>query len=218
MLTLVALILLPLAIIGAQIACGATGAVANSLYKLSFIIPPLIYCRSNGISVGRQVFKWHNWRNELLVSLGLGALAAAIFVGVYAALGDRLLDKPAIVAKIEGQFSVTAGTVLLIAPFTIAVNSLIEEFFYRGFAFGQLAPRHERLGTFLPTVVFTIQHLLFIYHWVTPLPLALAIVGLTVFALALQAMYVKADSLVAPWLIHVCGDLAMMGIAVELIF
>jgi membrane protease YdiL (CAAX protease family) len=123
-----------------------------------------------------------------------------------------------IVEKIHRQFSVNAATVLLIAPFTIMINSLIEEFFYRGFAFGLLAPKHPLVGTLLPAVVFTAQHLLFIYHWVTPLPLALAIVGLLVFALALQALYAKADTIIAPWVVHVCGDMAMMGIALELIF
>jgi len=70
----------------------------------------------------------------------------------------------------------------------------------------------------LPASVFTVQHLLFIYHWVTLLPLLLAIVGLFVFALVLQALYAKADSLVAPWIAHILGDVAMMLIAVELAF
>jgi uncharacterized protein len=215
---LVALILLPLSIIAAQIACGATGAVANSCYKVALIVPPIIYCLAHRIGIASEIFKWQNWRNQFALSLGLGAAAAAIFVGVFAVLGDQLLDKASIVGKIESQFSVNATTVLLVAPFTIAVNSLIEEFFYRGFAFGQLVRQNRRLGIVLPAAAFTAQHLLFIYHWVRPLPLALAVVGLTTFALVLQAMYARADSLVAPWIIHICGDLAMMGIAVELIF
>jgi hypothetical protein len=215
--TLIALTVLPLAIIGLQMACGTTGAFYNSIYKLAFIIPPLVYCRMHDIRVGREIFKWQNWRNRLGLSLALGGGAAAIFLGAYAAFGQALVDERAIVDKIEDQFSVTAATVLLIAPFTIAINSLIEEFFYRGFAFGLLAPRHALVGTLLPAAVFTAQHLLFIYHWVTPLPLALAIVGLTVFALVAQAMYAAADSIVAPWVIHVCGDVAMMAIAAKLL-
>jgi len=37
-----------------------------------------------------------------------------------------------------------------------------------------------------------------------------------VFALVLQAIYEKAQSLVTPWVIHIFGDIAMMGIAVWL--
>ncbi len=215
---LIALVLLPLAIIAAQVALGATGAFGNSIYKLSFIIPPLIYCRVQGISLARDIFKWRNWRNDLGIALVLGGAAAAIFLIVYAALGNLLLDKSAITAKIQQQFSVTAATVLLVAPVTVVINSLIEEFFYRGFAFGLLAPQRPWLGTLLPAAVFTVQHVLFIYHWVTLLPLLLAIVGLAVFALVLQALYVRANSIVAPWLVHVCGDIAMMLIAMELVF
>jgi membrane protease YdiL (CAAX protease family) len=215
---LVALVVLPLVIIAVQMVLGTTGWLANSIYKLSFIIPPVLYCRAQGLRLGRDIFKWQNWRNDLRLALGLGIAAAAIFLGAYALFGGLLIDKPAITLKIREQFSVTAATVLMIAPVTIVINSLVEEFFYRGFAFGQLAPRRPWIGTLLPAAVFTIQHLLFIYHWVTALPLALAIGGLFVFALVLQALYAHAESIVAPWLVHILGDIAMMLIAVELVF
>ncbi len=218
MASLIALILLPLAIIGAQIACGATGMLANSIYKLSFILGPLVYCRWHGIGIGRQIFKRQNWRSGLPLALVLGAGTAGLFLAAYAILGDRLLDKAAITAKIHEQFSVNAATVLLIAPFTIVINSLIEEFFYRGFAFNLLAAKNSWWGTLLPAGVFTAQHLLFVYHWVTPLPLGIGIVSLTVFELLLQAVYKRTDSIVAPWVIHVCGDVAMMAIAMTLVY
>ena len=215
--TLIFLVVLPLLVIGAQIACGASGALGNSIYKLCFLIPPIVYCRVHDIDISGDIFKWRNWRHDMPLSLALGALTAAIFLGAYWAFGNVLLDKQVIASKIHDQFSVHAGTVLLIAPFTIAINSLVEEFFYRGFAFGLLTPKHRLVGTLLPAVAFTVQHALFIYHWVTPLPLALGIIALAVCALVLQFMYAKADSIVAPWLIHVCGDAAMMLIAMELV-
>ncbi len=218
MATLIVLVLLPLFVIALQVMAGAEGAAANSVYKLAFIIPPIVYCKLKGISLWHDIFKWQNWRNQLRLSLVLGIAAAVIFLVAYAAFGNLLLDKAAITAKIQQQFSVSAATVLMIAPVTIILNSLVEEFFYRGFAFGQLAPKNAALGTLLPAIVFTVQHLLFIYHWVTLLPLLLAIVGLMVFAIVLQAVYAAADTIVAPWVIHICGDVAMMLIAMELVF
>ena len=41
--------------------------------------------------------------------------------------------------------------------------------------------------------------------------------ALFVFSLIAQALYAKADSIVAPWIVHVFGDLAMMAIALELV-
>jgi membrane protease YdiL (CAAX protease family) len=123
-----------------------------------------------------------------------------------------------ITAKINRQFSVNATTVFLVAPFTIVLNSFLEEFFYRGFAFGLLVRRHRPVGFILPAVAFTVQHMLFIYHWVTPLPFAISVVGLMAFALVAERVYATTETIVAPWVIHVFGDIAMMGIAVTLIF
>lgn len=217
---LITLILLPLAVIGVQIALDLDslwGVFGYSLYKIFFLVPPLIYCRVRGIGVLGEILKLRNWRQCLSVAVWLGGLAVLIFWGTYYLLSDLLLDKALIVEKIGDQFSVTASTVLLIAPVTIFANSLLEEFFYRGFAFGLLVKRQRWLGILLPATVFTVQHTLFIYHWVTPLPFAIAVVGLFVFALVLQKIYEKADSIVAPWLIHVFGDVAMMGIAVTML-
>ena len=218
---LITLILLPLGVIGIQLALDldrVLGVVGYSLYKVCFLVPPLIYCRMLGIRVFGDILKLTNGRRCLGPAFGLGGLAVLIFWGVYYLLGDLLLDKAMIAAKIGDQFSVTAGTVLLIAPITIFVNSLLEEFFYRGFAFGLLVKKRRWLGYLLPATVFTVHHMLFIYHWVTPLPFGMAVVGLFVLALVLEKLYEKADSIVAPWLVHMFGDAAMMGIAVTMLW
>ena len=196
MVTLVGLLLLPLAIIALQIASGATGGLANGVYKVAFVVPPIVYCRVHSIHIGRDVFRWQNSRNGLGLSLVIGLVTAIIFVAFYAACGHLLVDKRAIAEKIQQQFGVTAGTVLLIAPWTIMINSLIEEFFYRGFSFGLIAKQRLLLGTLLPAAVFTVQHLMFAYHWVGPGILAIGIAALFVFSLVEQAMYAAADSIV----------------------
>lgn len=220
LITLSACIVLPLAIIGFQLLLdldSSWGVFGYSLYKVSFVIPPLIYCRVKRVSVRNDVLRLYKWRQHLGTSAGLGVLAVLIFWSAYAAWGDLLLDKPKIVGKMDDQFRVTSATVLIIAPITIFFNSFLEEFFYRAFGFGLLVQRSRWLGWTFPAAVFTTQHMLFIYHWVTPLPLAMAIAGLVVFALVAQKVYLLAGSIVAPWVVHILGDVAMMGIAVDLL-
>lgn len=214
---LIAMILLPLGVIAVQLAFGLHGA-ANSMYKLCFLIPPIIYCRWQGIGVVRDIFKPQNWRRSLGIAAGLGIAAIVIFWTAYGLFGDRLLDKDRISESIGRQFVVNAHTVFFVAPVTIFLNSLVEEFFYRGFAFGLLVRRHRRLGYLLPSAAFTAQHVLFFWSWLAWIPFCLAIAGLIVFALVLQWLYERADSIVAPWLVHICGDVAMMGIAVGLLW
>jgi membrane protease YdiL (CAAX protease family) len=221
MAVLITLILSPLVVIGLQLLFDLDanlGGVGHSLYKICFFAAPLLYCKWHRIGVIDEILKPRHWRRCLPAAFGLGTLALLIFWTVYATLGETLLDEAMIVEKIGNQFSVTPRTVFLIAPVTIFVNSLLEEFFYRGFAFGQLVQRQRLLGMLLPAFVFTTQHVLFIYHWMTPLPLAIAVVGLFVFAMVLQKLYKAADSIVAPWLAHALGDVAMMSIAVTILW
>jgi uncharacterized protein len=218
--TLIILTLLPLVVIGLQLALNlheSLGFAGYSLYKICFLVPPLIYCRLKGISIRHDILKFSNWRRGRIRAFVMGAVAIAIFWGLYLLLGDRLLDKALIVSKLGEQFSVTAGTVLLIAPFTILVNSLLEEFFYRGFAFGLLFREHRIPAFLVPAAVFTFHHVLFIHQWLAPLPLIIATGGLFILALLLEMMYENADSIVAPWIVHLCGDIAMMSIAVTIL-
>ena len=213
---LVALILFPLVAIGAQLALGLQGS-ANSLYKLCFLIPPLIYCRAQRIRILGDILKFRNWQRCLGVALGLALIAITVFWCAYYLLGDLLLDKEKISASISRQFVVNSSTVLFVAPVTVFLNSLVEEFFYRGFAFGLLSRRHRALGYSLPAAAFTTQHVFFFWFWLQWIPFCVAILGLLVFAVVLQRLYEKADSIVAPWVVHMGGDVAMMGIAVTLL-
>lgn len=217
---LVSLILLPLVVIGFQLVfkLGETwGNFGYSLYKVFFLVPPLVYCRMKGIHVFRDIFILKNWRRYLPVAIGLGILALLIFWIAYFSLrGVLKIDEDLILRSTSEQFGVTKNNVLFIAPLTIFLNSLLEEFFHRGFSFGLLVKKKRWLGYLLPATVFTVQHMLFIYQWATPLKLIIAIVALFAFALVLQKIYEKAQSLITPWVIHIFGDIAMMGIAVWL--
>jgi membrane protease YdiL (CAAX protease family) len=212
---------LPLAVIGVQVFFDlgkVWGSVGYSIYKVFFLIPPLIYCRMHGIQIFGDIFILKNWRRYLSVAVGLGVLSLLIFWGAYFSLREVLeIDEDLIVRSTREQFGVTRNNVLIVAPLTIFFNSMLEEFFHRGFSFGQLVKKNRWLGYLLPASVFTVQHMLFIYQWSTPLKLVIAVVALFVFALVLQAIYEKAQSLVTPWVIHIFADIAMMGIAVWLL-
>ncbi len=215
---LVYLTLLPLAVVVFQLTFELDGVWGYSLYKLFLLAPPLLYCRRHGIGVVGDVLKPGNWRSGLAVALGLGAACGVVFLAAYFFAVDWLVDRSVLIERIGSQFSVTAATVLIIAPLTIFLNSLLEEFFYRGFSFGLFVKKRAALGYSLPAAAFTAQHLLFINRWLSPWLLLLAGASLFVFALGLEQLYKKADTIVAPWIAHMLADVAMMGIALTLLW
>ncbi|MBN2291519.1 MAG: hypothetical protein JXM70_03780, partial [Pirellulales bacterium] len=115
---LAGLVVLPLVMVATQLALKLDGVVGYSLYKILFLVPPLIYCRMRGISVIGDVLRPANWRNHLPAAIGLGLGCGAIFLGVYFFAIDWLVDRSVIVERMGTQFSVTATTVALVAPVT----------------------------------------------------------------------------------------------------
>ena len=215
--TLMSLTLLPLAVIGLQHALGLSGMWGYVPYKVCFLVPPLIYCHRHGINPWQDILRFRDWRRGLPQAVVLGLLAAAVFLAADRWLADLLIDKASLIPKMKQQFGVTARTVLLVAPWTMLPNSLLEEFFYRGFSFGLLRRNHRAVAYLLPATAFTAQHLLFIHDWFSPLPLAIAGTALFVLALVLSDLYRRAGTLVAPWVVHFWGDLVMMWIAAQML-
>jgi CAAX protease family protein len=213
---LVGLLLLPLIVIAFQRALGFHG-IQSSLYKMCLIIPPIMYCRAQRVSIRHDILRFERWRNCLGLASCLGLTACLVFWVAYLMLGGLLLDKQKIIESVSYQFVTRKQTVLYVAPVTIFLNSLLEEFFYRGFAFGQLVRQHRLLGYVLPAAVFTIQHVLFFWQWMDWVPFSIAVAGLIIFALGQQGLYELAESIVAPWLVHIFGDIALMGIAIGLL-
>lgn len=217
LLKITAIAVIPLLVIVGQLLLKLDGILGYSLYKIAFIVPPLAYCFIHKISVLEKIWNVKHWRTGLKQSLGLGLVSMILFWVLYAVLRLYLIDEGAIVANMQSQFSVSATTVLLVAPFTIVLNSLLEETFYRGFVFGSLQSEHQLFAYVLSSTLFTVQHLLFTYHWVGPEVLLLGAVGLLFFALIAADLYANYKTIVAPWILHICGDIAMMTIAVWLL-
>ena len=134
---LVALIVLPLGVIGFQLffhLSESWGQFGYSFYKIFFLIPPLIYCRMMGIDLLKEIFILKNWRRYLPVAVGLGVLALLIFWVAYFSLRELLqIDEDLILRSTAEQFGVTKHNILYIAPLTIFFNSMLEEFFHLGF-------------------------------------------------------------------------------------
>lgn len=218
LLFLLGITVLPLGIILCQLTLGLTGIVGYSLYKIAFIVPPLLYCYMYNISVVRDIWRPQYWRNGIGQAASVGTLIIGICWGMYALFGDLFINEQYIVNQMRSQFSVTISTVLFIAPITIFFNSLLEETFYRGFAFGQLQEKNLIIAYLVPSIAFTVQHVLFIWQWLPLGALYLVAICLLFFALLAADLYRHTNTIVAPWVLHVAGDIGMMGIAVWLLW
>jgi len=144
-----------------------------------------------------------------------GILRAALLgIGVYAViLGSYLLlrgvvDFSPILANLpEG---VTRTTFPFVALYISFVNSLLEEFFFRGFLFTnlqQLSTRRFAHG--FSAVTFAAYHVAMMLGWFS-LPLFLLVMaGLTVGGLIFNYLNQRLGTVYISWLVHMCANFAI---------
>ncbi|MDP3980554.1 MAG: CPBP family intramembrane metalloprotease [Chlamydiota bacterium] len=213
-LTVISLILVfPIIIILCLQWAGVTGLLGYNAYKIGFILPPLLYSRYHGISIRKDIIGWPFQRQNLIHGFVWALFFFTVFWSAFLLFGNWLIDKNFIVQQMNQQFLVNSLTICIIAPITIFFNSMLEEFFYRGFCFGLLLRHHKKFAYVLPAFVFTLQHALFIHMWFNGFVLSLVLISLFVFALILERLYASTKSLAGPWIAHLMGDAAMMSIA-----
>jgi len=170
--------------------------------------------------------QWPRWPSpwSVAVGIGFGLIVAAAMQAIYSAV-PQVFDAPgAEVRKKVESFGIgsPAGYVLF-AVFVSAIHSLLEEYYWRWFVFGQLAR-----GCRLPLAI-VVSSIAFAAHHVLVLGLYFGYSGPTwgltwLFALGVAIggafwawLYHASDSLAASWLSHACIDAAIFVIGYKMI-
>lgn len=156
--------------------------------------------------------------------LAFGGLTAAAILGLYYVASTTtplLAQAPGKVHGILVEFGIhTFWHYLLLASFYVVFHSLLEEYYWRWFVFGQL----RRLVS--PTTAVVVSSLAFMAHhvvllnsflpgrfWLGVLPASIAIaLGGAFWAW----LYQRSGSLLGPWLSHLLGDAAIFAIGWDL--
>jgi len=170
-------------------------------------------------------------------SLGLGALfglavGAAMIAFYFAALkpaGFFETVAPLVREKVHAFGVHTFAAYLLLALFYSLIHSLLEEYYWRWFVFGQLAdglcgerpPRRSGLVVALTiaSLGFAAHHVLVLGHyfgWTSPLTWLFS-ASIAIGGAFWSWLYHRFNSLLAPWLSHALIDAAIFLIGYDLI-
>lgn len=153
----------------------------------------------------KQGLKW---------ALILGGSVYAVIVGAYFLL-NRLIDFSPILDNLpEG---VTKATFPFVALYISFVNSLLEEFFFRGFAFLSLTGRMRGASLF-SAIAFALYHTAMMLGWFPPAIFALALAGLTVGGLIFNQLDRKDSSIYAGWVVHMFANFAINTVGMILFY
>ena len=199
----------------------ATSKAAFGIGKTIQFVLPLVWV----FLVQRQPLElaWPK-RDGLLMGLTFGAaVGGAMLVLYYFVLGPRgFFEGPAEeVRRKVAEFGVTTvASFAVMGLFYSLIHSLLEEYYWRWFVFGQLRQQIPLWPAIaISSVGFTLHHVLVLaryFGWTSPATW-LFCAGIVIGGTAWAWLYNRTKSLYGPWLSHLLVDAAIFWIGYVLV-
>jgi len=158
-------------------------------------------------------------RSGIGFGLGLGLLLGGIILGFWELWGHQLVDVEHL-AQVEREVGLTTPVrFVAFALYLMLVNSAMEEYVWRWFAFVHCETLvGARAAIVLSGLFFTLHHAVTFSVQFAPAAAALASLGVFVGGCSWSWCYLRFRSVWPGWISHVCADLAGLWIGWTLLF
>lgn len=202
-----------LALLAGCAAMGLVDAVIRPGYLLKSLIKLVLFLVLPVLACGREIraqlpglFHWKGLGGRPLV-LGLGVYG--LILGLYFTIG-RFFDFTQVAGALQSELGVNAGNFLLVSLYISFVNSLLEEFFFRGFGFLMLRKHVPQGAAYaLSAGSFALYHVAMMMGWFQLDLLILLIALLTAAGLFLDFFDRKSENLYFSWFVHMFANFSI---------
>lgn len=190
--------------------------VTKAILKIStFSALPLIYAKWISKTSMKPLFRFS--LKALRLSFALGLTLYGLIISLYYLFGSYF-DLSIVTGLLDRNF--VSGTLLFLpVAFYIAfINSFLEEFFFRGFAYLTLKQESShRFATWFSAISFSLYHLFLmggLFEW----PLYITAIILLVFAgLIFNWLDRQSKTLFPSWVLHTSANMGLNTIAIILL-
>ncbi len=187
----------------------SSGYFEKSLVKIIiFLILPILYTFYDKNIKIRDNFKIKSIRKlKYSFALGIGLYLGILLV--YFLLKD-FINLTNIMAILDKNVSVNEDNFLWIALYISIINSLLEEFFFRGFIFLNLKRISGRKFSYIVSAfIFSTYHVAIMGNWFSPIIFILAMLGLFIGALIFNYLNEKEGNIYNSWIVHMMANLSI---------
>lgn len=139
----------------------------------------------------------------------LGVMIYTIILGGYFLLKD-VFDFSKITAALTENIGVTGKNFIFVFLYISFVNSFLEEFFFRGFAFITLKRITGRKFAYLFSAsVFAVYHIAMMIGWFNPVLFVIVMAGLFAGGIIFNYLNEKNGNIYSSWLVHMFANFAI---------
>lgn len=183
------------------------GYIAKSAVKIvMFLLLPVIYSFYDKNCNLKALFKPN--RKGVLLAILLGALVYAFILTAFLLFKD-VFDFSSLTSALTSQTGVNKDNFIFVAIYISFANSLLEEFFFRGFAFLTLKKISTRgFAYIVSALMFALYHIAMMIGWFGAPVVLLAMLGLFVGGVIFNYFNEKYDNIYLSWLIHMFANFA----------
>ncbi len=183
------------------------GYAVKSLIKIVlFLLIPIAYGFFNKECNIKKLIKPDKKGLGLSVLLGFGVYA--LVLGAYF-LFRNVFDFSALTTSLGKTTGVNKSNFLWVAIYISFINSLLEEFFFRGFSFVTLKKFVSgRFAYIFSSLAFSLYHIAMMIGWFGVPVILISLVGLFIGGMIFNKFDEKNENIYLSWLIHMFANFA----------
>ena len=171
-----------------------------------FVLIPMTYFLTEKGKTKRLVKLFHPKKRSVFVAGGLGIGVFLVVMLAFFALGN-LIDLEGIRDSLTSDAGVNAANFLYVALYISFFNSLLEEFFFRGYAFLMLKEEKGRKFAYIfSCAMFALYHVGMTSGWFNILIYILSMAGLFIGGCIFNYLNEKCENIYPSWLVHMCAN------------
>lgn len=184
------------------------GYIVKSVIKfVMFLLIPVLYSvrmRDNSIS---KIIKPE--KKGIIIAVLLGVAIYIIILGAYF-IFKNIFDFSGLTASLNKTTGVNKGNFIFVAIYISFVNSLLEEFFFRGFAFLILKKvASKKFAYIFSSVAFAVYHIAMMIGWFGVPVVVISLLGLFVGGLIFDIFDDIKDNIYLSWIVHMFANFAI---------
>ena len=147
-------------------------------------------------------------KKGLCIAIGLGFAVYAVVLGAYWVFKD-VFDFSALTTSLNETTGVNKSNFVWVAIYISFINSLLEEFFFRGFSFIALKKLTSRRFAYIfSSLSFALYHIAMMIGWFGLPVILISLVGLFIGGMMFNRFDEKSENIYLSWLVHMFANFA----------
>jgi len=202
------LVIFACAVMGVVDAVVQPGYAAKSAIKIVlFLLIPVLYAVFTKDKSTLKVFRAD--RKGILFAVSLGVVIYIVILGAYLVFRN-VFDFSSLTKSLTETTGVNKSNFLWVALYISFVNSLLEEFFFRGFAFLTLKKISGRTFAYVfSSLMFSLYHIAMMIGWFGIPVILISLLGLFAGGMIFNRFDEAKENIYLSWLVHMFANFSI---------